>query len=171
MPKGSKPLPSQEILQEFFMYKPRSGELLCKKWRPGGMKLGGEAGWIDFSGYRCVSFFNERYYIHRLIYRMVTGDDPGMDEIDHKNLVRSDNRWTNLRRSTCQQNMWNHAKRKNNTSGFKGVSWCKMMQCWRAYVTKNYRQHRVGYFHNPEDAAEAVRLYRKKMHEQFTNNG
>ena len=44
---------------------------------------------------------------------MVTGDDPGSLEIDHKNRIGSDNRWLNLRLATRSDNCKNRRPRGN----------------------------------------------------------
>lgn len=47
--------------------------------------------------------------------------------------------------------------RQDNTSGYKGVSWHKQSQRWRARVFINGKERSLGYFQRKEDAAEKIR--------------
>ena len=54
--------------------------------------------------------------------------------IDHKNGVKDDNRWENLREATPVQNNWNQKKRYNNASGHKNIMWDKRKKRWRVRI-------------------------------------
>jgi hypothetical protein len=56
-----------------------------------------------------VRLHGNLYRAHRLVWRWVTGEDPGHLELDHINSNRQDNRYQNLRLATRAQNMWNIA--------------------------------------------------------------
>lgn len=56
------------------------------------------------------------------------------DQIDHRNRTRDDNRWDNLRPADNSVNQANVLSYANNTSGFKGVSWCASEGKWRAQL-------------------------------------
>ncbi len=71
------------------------------------------------------------------------------------NNIRNDNRIENLREVTHTQNQWNHAKRKNNTSGFKGVDFDKQNNKWRAQIRQNSKKLHLGWFLTPEEAYQA----------------
>src|SRR3990167_2096609 len=62
------------------------------------------------------SLGGEKIRMHRLIIGAKEGQ-----QADHKNMNRIDNRRGNLRICTKSQNMMNCGRRKNNTSGYKGV--------------------------------------------------
>ena len=91
-----------------------------------------------------------RVYLHRLIL----GSGP-QDRVDHINLDTLDNRRENLRPCTDFQNRGNTALSSNNTSGYKGVHWHKGTCKWRAYIKYGGRQHSLGLYFDPEDAARA----------------
>ena len=79
-------------------------------------------------------------------------------EADHINGDRLDDRMRNLRIVTPRQNSRNRRKHVNNTSGFKGVTWNKRRQRWKAYIndgTGRRRQTKLGYFNTEEEAAHA----------------
>ena len=56
---------------------------------------------------------------------------------DHVNMIRYDNRQTNLRIVKQQQNMRNRTKSKNNTSGKQGIDFQARRQEWRARICNN----------------------------------
>lgn len=67
------------------------------------------------------------------MHRQLMKEPQGM-EIDHKNTDRLDNRRSNLRVVTKNQNQQNANTPKNSRSGFKGVSWCTAIGKWRAIL-------------------------------------
>jgi hypothetical protein len=75
--------------------------------------------------------------------------------LDHINGDASDDRIANLREATPLQNKGNTKKPVTNTSGFKGVSYCKIKKKWRAMIKIEYRSKPLGYFESPEDAHQA----------------
>jgi hypothetical protein len=75
--------------------------------------------------------------------------------IDHRNRDGLDNRRENLRMATPGQNLQNSRKRYGTTSQFKGVSWAKRSNKWRAQIGMNYIRRELGLFRLEEDAARA----------------
>lgn len=71
---------------------------------------------------------------------------------DHKDRNPLNNRRSNLRKATTQENVQNSSKQKNNTSGFIGVSWKKDIQKWTAYIIIDKTQKHLGDFINKKDA-------------------
>ena len=70
-------------------------------------------------------------YMHREILKPAAGL-----ECDHINGNKLDNRRRNLRAVTHLINTrCEHKQRRNNTSGYKGVSWNKQHKMWAAYLT------------------------------------
>jgi len=88
---------------------------------------------------------------------------PQVDHINHNGL---DNRRSNLRPCTHDQNVRNARKRSDNTSGFKGVSFNKKREKWQAYIGGGSRSKKIhlGMFLTPEDAARA---YDDAAHKSF----
>lgn len=89
-------------------------------------------------------------YVHRL----VMGDPSGL-VIDHINGDGLDNRKENLRAVRHQQNIHNTKPPKNNSSGYKGVSFDKTRNKWQAKITFNRKQLHLGRFDTIEEAVEA----------------
>lgn len=79
----------------------------------------------------------------------------GYAQTDHRNGNGLDNRRGNLRDATTAQNIANRGKLKNNTTGFKGVSWHKGR--WEAAISHPGRPGNLhlGRFMDKEDAARA----------------
>jgi hypothetical protein len=80
----------------------------------------------------------------------MTGMHPVL-QVDHRNKVKDDNRWFNLREANQAQQNGNKLRQRNNTSGHTGVQWFKPRNKWRAILCRRY----IGYFDTPEEAAEA----------------
>jgi AP2 domain/HNH endonuclease len=91
-------------------------------------------------------------YMHRLILGLA--DVRGLD-VDHKNGNGLDNTHTNLRLATPSQNHANTGLQRNNTSGFKGVSYAKDRNRWHAYIKVNQRRTSLGHYNTAEQAARA----------------
>lgn len=73
--------------------------------------------------------------------------------IDHKNtLEKFDNRKSNLRVATRQQNMFNSQLAKNNASGFTGVYWSKKDKSWYSQIKYSERITHLGYTKTKEQA-------------------
>lgn len=77
---------------------------------------------------------------------------------DHINRNPFDNRKSNLRPATAQENAINRSIQSNNTSGFIGVYFAKNIQEWVAQIKINNQSIRLGAFVKKEDAIRA-RLY------------
>lgn len=81
-----------------------------------------------------------------------------------------DNRKENLRIVTHMQNMKNIKLSVSNTSGYKGVHWCKLEKKWKAFIAVNKRTIHLGTFANKEDAINARKEAEKKYYNKFSRN-
>jgi hypothetical protein len=91
---------------------------------------------------------------HTAAWLFMTGEYPAF-VVDHKDLDGLNNRWDNLRAATYRQNNYNRRPARNNTSGAKGVCYCRRKNRYRAYITEGGRQKYLGYFLTVEEAAQA----------------
>ena len=78
-------------------------------------------------------------------------------EVDHINGNTLDNRKANLRVCSHSENCKNQPVRKNNSSGFTGVTFNKEKQKWTAQITINKKVTNLGRFNNKEDAILAYK--------------
>lgn len=90
-------------------------------------------------------------YLHRFILRL-TPDDPDVDHIDGDT---RNNRRSNLRLASRQQNARNRRLSVSNTSGYKGVTWHQKERCWRSQIYVDGTRISLGGHATPEDAALA----------------
>ena len=155
-----------ERLREVLEYNPATGVFVWKARTARAVTVGALAGGVTNHGYAHITIDNERYVAHRLAWLYMTGAWPE-EEVDHKNGLRADNRWCNLRAATTKQNRENREKAPSNTSGMRGVSWVRSRQNWLAQI-KSYGVNRnLGRFPTLVDAA-AARLRAER--EMFTHH-
>jgi len=132
-------------------------------------KCGDRAGFTDNYGYRMIKFGGKCYLAHRVIFFFANGYLP--EEVDHRNGNRLDNRISNLRAATKSNNMQNSKMRKTNTSGVKGVYWCKAKKKWIASIRSSGVRHNLGSFIDFFEACCAIHSARNKYHGEFANHG
>lgn len=90
-------------------------------------------------------------------------------QVDHINGDTLDNRRCNLRLATFGQNQRNRVKYANNSSGYKGVSWDKTHEVWKANVRVNGRRISIGTFRDKQEAVAAYNKAAQIIHGRFAN--
>lgn len=126
---------------------------------------GSVAGRSNGNGYRRIMIDHGTYYAHRLAWFYVYGEWP-VDELDHADGNRSNNRILNLRPATHAENGQNQPLRCSNSSGKHCVSWHKHAFKWCAYIWVSGKKKHLGLFESIDDASAAY-LKAKAMHHQF----
>ena len=153
---------SIDDVNEWLEYK--EGHLYWKKKRKNGAgpTIGKRFGTPDKDGYICGTLLGKQYKEHRLIFALHNnGDCP--DSIDHINRIKGDNHIENLRIASPLLNVLNRPLSKNNKSGYKGVSWCKVMNKWVAVTKINYKKHTINYSDCKHAAAKSYNEFTFKQ--------
>lgn len=151
---------TQSELKKLLHYNPDSGIFTWLVSRRGTAKAGTVAGFINCGGYLIISVKGKQYKAHRLAFLYMEGDIPV--QVDHKNHVKNDNSWNNLRAASYKINTKNRSLSSNNKSGFNGVAWNKPTKKWRVRIQVNGKYIYLGIFINIEDAISARKQANKK---------
>ncbi len=120
------------------------------------------------NGYVRILINGRGLLAHRAIWAWHHGEWP--EELDHINGKVCDNRIENLRPATHSQNTQNATTRKDNVSGFKGVTFHKATGKWMASIQSNKKRIYIGIFDGKGAAALAVANAREKHHQQFARH-
>lgn len=159
--------PTQKRLKEVLSYDPESG-LFRWNVRRSGVRFQSVAGSKQKLGYIYINLDGAKYGAHRLAVLYMTGKFPDED-VDHINCDRADNRWCNLRAVTRRVNNQNRrVLRRDNATGFQGVSQTSDGLKWRARVMVDGKEVHVGRFMTKEQASEAYVIAKRKLHEGCT---
>ena len=149
---GRKLTIDQKNVAELFNYNSDTGEIFWNVIGKGRTKKKA-AGTVTSNGYVGVLIDGTRYYAHRIVWFLHHKKWP-QNQIDHINGIKTDNRIENLREATNSQNGKNYGENKSNTSGFKGVSFCKQTNRWRAVIKVDGKTKSLGRFLKKNDAIE-----------------
>jgi len=168
-------LPSPSYLHECFIYEPETGSLTWKQ-RPlhhfadesyqlrwNARWAGKAAGGLRDNGYIMVMLgWGNPLRAHRIIWAMQTGK--WVKQIDHKNGHRTENRWSNLREATWQQNHWNRGPSGRELP--RGVRKTPSGR-FSAQATMNYKVTHLGTFDTAEEAHAVWRAHVVKERGEF----
>jgi len=136
---------TQIELKEQVAYNPITGVFTRKIALCNKVKVGDVAGFAHKeNSYIHIRVKKKKYKAHRLAWLYMTGKWP-KNQIDHKNHIRDDNRWINLREATYQENNKNISLRKDNISGVNGVFWNKALGKWQSQVRVNSKAIHLGF--------------------------
>ena len=144
-------------LKERLKYDPDTGLftwIMSPNW---SIKVGSIAGSYK-DEYVRITIDGKPYLAHRLAWFYQTNTWP-KDEIDHKDLNKHNNEWSNLRPATKQQNRYNTLPHSNNTLGLKGVS---LHSCgkFQAAIRVNKKKIYLGLY---STSCEASKAYQKAL--------
>ena len=156
-------LPSQDELRNLFRYDAETGQLFWQE-RPAAMFKTEDncRGWnVRFAGKEALThvnhghrrglLFRQSVYAHRIIWKMMTGND--VAEIDHIDGNPLNNAWRNLRPAANGANQKNCPIRKDNRSRCVGV--VQRGSRWIAQIGISGTTKHIGIFDKWEDAMVA----------------
>jgi hypothetical protein len=109
---------------------------------------------IRKNGYLTGSIHDVKFYAHRVCWALHYGQWP-VDQIDHINGIRTDNRIENLRSGVGVENNRNQKKPSTNTSGHMGVSWDVGRSKWHAKIQVDGKTIHLGRYLHLDDAIAA----------------
>jgi hypothetical protein len=138
---------TQKRLKELLHYNPNTGIFT---WKVSGIcnenaKSGSVAGVSCGQGYICTTIYSTQYSHQRLAWLYVYGYLPE-NIIDHKDRIKHHNWINNLREVSRQCNGRNRGNPINNTSGIKGITWCKSSNKWKVQIKVNKRIKYLGVY-------------------------
>ena len=151
-------------LRELLAYDPLTGHFTWRKRPRNANEVGTIAGGVNSDGYVTIKVDRKLYLAHRLAWLYKTGRWPEK-LIDHKNRVKTENWFLNLREADHSLNGQNRvAVNKNNTSGALGVRVYKGR--FFARIVINRKQINLGGYSSLEMAAQAYRDAKHTIHEE-----
>ena len=163
-------------LKSALNYDPKTGEFVWRVRRrsyagcvvPGDV-AGSPAKDRDGGIHINIGVDGKTYKAHRLAWFFMTGKRP-IGDIDHKDGVRTHNRWSNLRPATRGQNNHNRAKiTASNVSGKTGVSWVAGRNQWMSRIVVDHKIIHLGMFSRDKlsDAVVARRSAELKYYGEY----
>ncbi len=167
-----RPTITLKRLKELLDYDQDTGFFTWRTLRPGRSPMGGIAGSVRKNpkdpcfGYRFIRIDHFRTGAHRLAWFYVYGRWPKGD-LDHRDMVRDNNRISNLREATRGQNMANAKRPRHNTSGYKGATFNRQSGRWTAQIQYNSKNLVLGSFDTAEEAHEAYCQAGKRLFGEF----
>lgn len=115
--------------------------------------IGRRAGRLN-EGYWRITIDGSTYYCAQIVWLLAFGWLP-TTTIDHRDTNRANDALSNLRLVTKAQNVANSKLNCRNTTGLKGVSFCKSTNRYRADICIAGVRKNLGRFNTPEEAHEA----------------
>lgn len=113
---------TQERLLEVLNYNTETGQFTWRKATTRSIKAGAPAGTLTHYGYVQIKLDRHFYAAHRLAFLYMIGRFP-VEQVDHINCCKDDNRWANLRECSGRVNQENRrAALKTNRAGLLGVT-------------------------------------------------
>jgi len=154
---------TQERLKQLLHYNPETGlftRIDIESNRTD--RLGKQPGSRNTKGHIQIRLDGTLYVAHRLAWLYMNGRFP-VNQLDHIDGDKTNNKITNLREATNKQNQENVPLQVNNTSGYRGVSFDKRLKKFRAYVCHNRQQITLGLFDTSELATSAAQKARDQL--------
>ena len=122
-------------------------------------------------GYKLVNLKKDGkwkiFTVHRLVAIAFLENLDNKKVIDHIDNNPANNNVRNLRWCSQKDNQYNRDKTKTNTTGFKGVTFYKPLNKYKASIRINGKEKHLGYFKSAEEASRAYDAKAKELHGEF----
>lgn len=177
-------MPSQDIVRLYLDYNPKTGVVTKNKLPRSAFKTdraynihlsrdaGKAVGSKSNNGYLFAMIDGVTYPLHRLIWVWMNGEIADDLYVDHRNGVRDDNRWDNIKELvTMGQNKRNAAIRKDSMSGYKGVRLLPSGRFWARVTGPDQVQRSIGTYDTAEEAYQAVMKYNVETFGKYARTG
>lgn len=154
------------LVRRIFTYDPVEGIL---RWNihGRGIPFGKAAGSSSTKGgHLAVSIGGKDYKVQVIIWLWMTGNWP-QSMVDHRDRIKQNNKWDNLRLATRSQNAMNTKVRADNTSGHKGVFLVKKTSIYHAYIDVDKKRISLGWGMTFDEAVKVRKAAEKKYHGKF----
>lgn len=157
---------TQELLKSLLFYDQVSGDFFWRVYKNSNAKRGQKAGSLMPEGYIRITVAGRRFMAHTLAWLYMTGEYVPRG-LDHRDTVRSNNRWRNLRKANKSQNRMNSRIRSDNKSGVKGV-YLRPNGTFSAQITlPGQKAKQLGTFKTAEEAGEVYAAEAMKNFGEF----
>ena len=162
-----------EYARSVLRYQPDTGKLFwrdrgadCANWNS---RWAGKEAFtpVGGPGYKQGSLAGAKFYAHRVIVLMMTGDWPEAC-VDHINGDKLDNRWSNLRAASRTDNNRNRVGRADRSGPHKGVR-VSRSGAFQARIVVDKQEIALGTFGCPTAAALAYDRAAKVHFGQFAS--
>lgn len=146
------PKPIPPCAKDRFELSSQSRSYLAQRQKDGTTKA---VGFISGAGYWYVRIDKSKFLAHRICFYLAHGVDPGDQQVDHIDGDRLNNHPGNLRLASNADNQANQKLRRENSSGYKGVTYKAARGKWVAQITVGKSYKYLGIYETAEEAASA----------------
>jgi hypothetical protein len=129
--------------------------------RWGTIPAGSVAGSLGQEGYRVINFKRKIYLAHRVIWVLMTGEQPP-DLLDHRDTDRANLRWANLRPATVSLNGANARQKSGHKKGAR-----KRGRRFVSTISFQGRSIYIGSFASEDEAHAAYLAKAKELFGEF----
>ena len=149
-----------------WLHRPREHFKTDRSWRAFNKRFSGKitAQHLAGKGYLFIAVTFEgrtrSLYVHRIAHALMTGEWPE-HQVDHRDGVKTNNKWWNLRPATVAEQGQNLGLKSCNTSGFMGVT--RQGRQWRSAIRVKGERH-YSFHPTREEAAAAYLAAKAELH-------
>ena len=149
-------------LDALLKYYPRTG-IFRWRVRRGSASRGRIAGCDHYKDGRVIVVDGRLYGAHQLAFLTMTGKIP--TSIDHRDRIKQNNAWRNLRDATHSEQMRNRGALRTNKTGLRGVY--PHQGKFGARIQRDKRRVFLGYYTTSKQAHAAYLRFAKTHDGQF----